>query len=412
MNWFQKASVWLSEFTGLTEGGRQDRDNFVTNRVTLQDHDDSGASSSHMALSAVWACSGLVAGTIASLPLVVMRKVGDHKVLATEHDLFYKLHDSPNADQTALDFWEYQALALELRGDAFAEKELGAGGRLIALHPINPEAMTVRRLGNGEIGYRWNENGRARSETREKVLHVPGFGGNPLGGMSTLAYARKTFNLSASLNSSASTLFHQGIMGSGYIKTELPLNAEQRIAAETLIQEKWTGARNAHRPMLFDKNMSWQAITINPDDAQMLESRSFSIEEICRYFNVPPHMIGHTEKASSWGTGIEQMTLGFVKYTLRRRLKRIEKALEKQLLTSEDRLNGISIEFNIEGLLRGDSKNRSEFYGAALDKSWMTINEVRALEGLPPKEGGDVLRSQMQYVPITETAVTPPAAAA
>jgi len=112
-------------------------------------------------------------------------------------------------------------------------------------------------------------------------------------------------------------------------------------------------------------------------------------------------MVGHTEKTTSWGTGLEQQTLGFQKFTLRRRLKRIEQALEKQLLSVPDRLAGITIEFNLEGLLRGDSAARASFYQQMLTNGVMTINEVRALENLPPVEGGDVPRMQMQNVPIT-----------
>jgi HK97 family phage portal protein len=123
---------------------------------------------------------------------------------------------------------------------------------------------------------------------------------------------------------------------------------------------------------------------------------------VCRIFGVPPHMIGHTEKNSSWGTGIEQQTLAFQKFALRPRLKRIETALEQQLLTPEDIVTGVSIQFNLEGLLRGDSGARTAFYASGLQNGWLTINEVRAREGLPPVTGGNVPRMQMQNVPITE----------
>lgn len=133
----------------------------------------------------------------------------------------------------------------------------------------------------------------------------------------------------------------------------------------------------------------------------MLESRAFSVEEVCRLFGVPPHMIGHTEKSTSWGTGLEQQTLGFQKFTLRKRLKRIEQALMKQLLTPADRAAGITIEFNLEGLLRGDSAGRAAFYKDMTAMGAMTINEVRGLENLPPVEGGDVPRMQSQNIPIS-----------
>jgi HK97 family phage portal protein len=172
--------------------------------------------------------------------------------------------------------------------------------------------------------------------------------------------------------------------------------------ANDRVAEKYMEAAAQGRPLILNNGFQWHALSINPDDAQMLESRAFSVEEVCRFFGVPPFMIGHTEKTTSWGTGIEQQTLGFQKFTLRRRLKRIEQALEKQLLTPRDRADGITIEFNIEGLLRADSQARALFYGRMTGIGAMTINEVRALENLPPVEGGDVPRMQMQNVPITD----------
>src|SRR5690606_27678298 len=173
------------------------------------------------------------------------------------------------------------------------------------------------------------------------------------------------------------------------------LTTEQRDLVEGRLEEKYLGAMNAGRPFIAEGGQTVSTISMNPEDAQMLESRAFSVEEICRLFGVPPHMVGHTEKSTSWGTGIEQQTLGFVKFSLRRRLKRIEQALMKQLLTADDLARGITIEFNLEGLLRGDSTGRSKFYESGLRNGWMTINEVRALENMPPVEGGEVPRMQM-----------------
>jgi hypothetical protein len=162
------------------------------------------------------------------------------------------------------------------------------------------------------------------------------------------------------------------------------------------------GAMNAGRPMVLEGGTKWAALTINPEDAQMLESRGFSVEEICRFFGVPPFMIGHTEKTTSWGTGLEQQTLGFQKFTLRRRLKRIEQALEKQLLTPQDRATGVTSSSISRGCCAATARRAPAFYREPDEIGWMTINEVRALENLPPVEGGDVPRMQSQNVPITE----------
>lgn len=395
----EKKSVWTPE-TG--RAGFHDRDNFTTNRVTVAEYQDRGNSNA-VGLSATWACVNLLAGTIASLPLMVYRtNSAGVRSVARDHPLYYVLHDSPNYDQSAVDFWEFMCAAIELQGNAYAEIEKRGDGSVYSLTPIRPDCVRVRRLDNGDLEYTWSEEGRARKVTQERILHIRGFGGNPLGGVSTLAACRQVFTGALDAERAANGMFANGARPSGVLSTEKTMTGPQRKEAEGLLVEKFVGALNAGRPMLLDNGLKWEQLTLSPEDAQMLESRRFSVEEICRVFGTPPHMIGHTEKSSSWGTGLEQQTLGFQKFTLRRRLKRIEQAAAKQLLTTADRIAGITIEFNLEGLLRGDSAARSNFYKSALGDGWMTINEVRALENLPPVPGGDTPRMQMQNVPITQ----------
>lgn len=356
---------------------------------------------SALGLSAVWACVNLLSGTIATLPLMVYRPVGGERQVDRANPLYRVLHDSPNFDQTAVDFWEFVNASLELWGNAYARIERSAG-QVRGLHPINPALMSVRRLSNGTLEYRWTEEGKSYVETDRTMLHIRGFGGNPLGGMSTLHFGRNTFSLARAIDRSAGGMFKNGLRPSGVLTFDKWLTPEQREIAESRLAEKFIGAVNAGKPLVLEGGTKWEQLTINPEDAQMLESRGFSVEEICRFFGVPPFMIGHTEKSTSWGTGLEQQTLGFQKFTLRRRLKRIEQAIMKQLLTPEERAQGVVVEFNLEGLLRADSAGRASFYREMTFIGAMTINEVRALENLPPVEGGDVPRMQSQNVPITQ----------
>ena len=357
--------------------------------------------SSVLALSSVWACVNLISGSISSLPLMVYGKAKDgSRVIAKDHPLYRLLHDSPNYDQTALDFWDYIAASIELRGNAYARIERVNGGVKV-LSPLSPDRVSVRRLPSGEIEYRWSENGKPFKGTDRDILHIRGFGGDPLGGMSTLQFGRKVFGIAQASENAAGAIFENGLQSSGVLKFANWLTEEQREIANKALAEK-IGAKNSGKPIVLEGGTDWEALTISPEDAQMLQSRGFSVEEICRWFGVPPHMIGHTVKSTSFGAGIEQQMLGFIKFTLRRRLKRIEQALMKQLLTAVERAEGIIIEFNLEGLLRGDTAGRSRFYQMMTGMGAMTINEVRALENLPPVEGGDVPRMQMQNVPITE----------
>ncbi|MDX0495913.1 phage portal protein [Sinorhizobium medicae] len=356
-----------------------------------------------LAISAVWACVNLLAGTIASLPLMVYRTNSrGERTLARDHPLFRILHDSPNYDQTATDFWEFSSASIELWGNSYAAIERNAGGRVAALTPLRPDSVSVRRLENGNLEYRWTMDGETHVGSDRAILHIRGFGGDPLGGMSTLHFGRHAFGLARAIDRAAAGTFSNGMIAQTALTFERWLTDEQRNLAETKLSEKYIGAKNSGRPIILEGGTKIDVLSIKPEDAQMLESRGFSVEEVCRFFGVPPFMVGHTQKVTSFGSGLEQQVLGFQKFTLRRRLKRIEQALEKQLLTSAERAAGLTIEFNLEGLLRGDSTARAAFYQSALANGWMTINEVREKENLPRVEGGDVPRMQMQNVPITE----------
>ncbi|AEG54031.1 phage portal protein [Sinorhizobium meliloti] len=356
-----------------------------------------------LAISAVWACVNLLAGTIASLPLMVYRTNSrGERTLARDHPLFRILHDSPNYDQTATDFWEFSSASIELWGNSYAAIERNGGGRIAALTPLRPDSVSVRRLEDGNLEYRWTKDGENHVGSDRAVLHIRGFGGDPLGGMSTLHFGRHAFGLARAIDRAAAGTFSNGMIAQTALTFERWLTDEQRNLAETKLSEKYIGAKNSGRPIILEGGTKIDVLSINPEDAQMLESRGFSVEEVCRFFGVPPFMVGHTQKVTSFGSGLEQQVLGFQKFTLRRRLKRIEQALEKQLLTPDERARGLTIEFNLEGLLRGDSAARSAFYQSALTNGWMTINEVREKENLPRVEGGDVPRMQMQNVPITE----------
>lgn len=142
-------------------------------------------------------------------------------------------------------------------------------------------------------------------------------------------------------------------------------------------------------------------VGINPDDAQLLESRVFSIEEVCRWFGVPPSMIGCTDKASSWASSSEQLNLWFLQYGLRPWLKRIEQAIWLQLLTPAEQLRYYA-EFNVEGLLRADTQSRTNFYSTALQNGWMNRNEVRRLENLPVIDGGEIFTAQSNLLPLDQ----------
>lgn len=403
MNWLQNVLAWC----GIPVGG-QDGDNFRTGRITTERNSDSAASSeaSALGLSATWACVNFWAGNIAGLPVTVYRKGPDGiAVEARDHPLFWILHDSPNYDQSAYDFWEFMCACLELHGNSYAEIEKRSDGTIQSLTPIRPDIVNVRRLASGELEYRWEADGRRAVLLQEDVLHIRGFGGGPLGGLSPLQVCQRTFGSAIATDRAANAMFANGARPSGILSTDKALTGDQRPKLEGLLQEKFVGAANSGRPMVLDNGVKWEQLSISPADAEMLESRQFSVEDICRIFEVDPHLVGHTAGNTQLGSSIGDQTLSLLKFKMRKRLKRIEGALEKQLLTTADRRAGVSIEFNVEGFLRADSVGRASYYD--IMKQFMTKNEIRALEGLKPVDGGDVLFTQMQDVPLAQAIAGP-----
>ena len=287
-----------------------------------------------------------------------------------------------------------------------AEKRRGAQNRVVSLYPLNPEAVTVRRKKDASLEYKWVREGKIITRSGDDILHIRGPMATALGGTSTLQSCRAAFNSALDANNAAAATFRNGVRPSGVLSLDRPLTADQRGVTEGLLQEKFRGAMNDGRPMLLDNGLKWESISLSPEDAQMLETRRFTVEELCRIFGVPPFMIGHTETSTSWGSGLEQQVLAFQKFTLRRRLKRFEQALEKQLLAPEELAKGYYIRFNMEGLLRADMKARAEYYAAGLKDGWLNVNNVTSLEDLPRVPGGDINRVQMQMVPLTQTPAT------
>jgi HK97 family phage portal protein len=350
-----------------------------------------------LALSAAYACTRLIAGTIGSLPVQVLKSEGvdGTPVPARDHWAYRLLHDSPNDELTPFEFFEGVGASIELKGNALALKDR-TGERTSALIPVRWDDVQVRRLGDGRIEYEH----RGEKYGPDEVLHLRGFGGDALGGLSTIAVAAGTFGLAKAIDRSAGALFRNGIRTSLALAAEHDLQPEQIEELARRIEEKWAGAMNAGRPLVLNSGLKAVQLSMNADDAQLLESRGFTVEEVCRFFGVPPFMVGHHEKTTSWGSGVEQAVLGFQKFTMAPRLKRVEQALMKQLLTPADRAAGIRIEFNVEGLLRAASKERADFYTAAINAGWMSRNEVRRKENLPPIDGGDKITVQMQQVPL------------
>jgi HK97 family phage portal protein len=364
------------------------------------DIDGSGAQvtvHSAMQLAAVWSCVRLIAETIATLPIALYRrKPGGQKVPANDHLLYFLLHDQPNFDMTAAEYWECVVACILLWGNSYSLKKF-TGGKLSALEPLRPEWMKPFRNKRGGITYRYRDpeaKGDYVDYSEDQIFHVKGFGTTGLMGLSPISYARLSLGNAIAVEQAVSSTFRNGMRPSGVLTTDQVLKQSAVDALGDKMAEKFAGTINAGKVPVLQGGFKFQAVNMNPEDAQMLETRAFAVEEICRWFRVPPFMIGHTEKVTSWGTGIEQQMIAFLTFALKPYLVRIEQAIRRSLIAPEEQRT-IYAEFILEGLLRADSAGRAAFYGQMIEKGVYTRNEIRAKENLPPVEGGDRLTVQV-----------------
>lgn len=349
-------------------------------------------------LDAVWACVKLISETVGTLPCVVYEK--DGATVARGHPLYELVHDAPNLDNTSVEFWEGIALSLLLYGNAFAEKKTNAG-RLVALNILHPSCVKVEResAASNRLFYTYTEKGKTRKVTQDRMFHVRGlsFGGDV--GLSPIAVARQTIGNAMAAEETAGKMFANGMQAAGVLTSPGVLTTEQRKQIAENMQQ-YAGSDKAGKLMILEAGFDYKQLSLNPQDAQMLETRQFGVEQICRWFGVPPVMIGHAAKGvTTWGSGVEQLILQFTKTGLRPMLRRIEAAIRRDLLSPADRKN-YKIEFAMEGLLRGDSVTRADFLTKMVSGSIYTINEARAYENKPPREGGDQLIANSTMLPI------------
>jgi HK97 family phage portal protein len=355
-----------------------------------------------MRLAACWSCVRLISETIATLPLGLYRRMPDGgREVAGDNDLHWILNTNPNSRMTAVQFWEAVVASMLLRGNAFVEI-IRISGRIVALEFLLPNRVELDVAENGELLYRYREkNGKLRDIDGSDMMHIPAFSLDGQVGLSPIAYGADVFGAAMSAEDVASATFKNGMHQTVAFEVDQLLNKQQRDDFRDYVQ-RISGAMNAGKSPVLEKGVSAKVIGINPVDAQLLESREYSAEEICRFYMVDPTLVGYSDKASNWGTGLEQKMLRFLTFTLRSYMRRIEEAISRKLLTSAQRRQ-IYPEFSIEGLMRADSAGRATLYSQMVQNGIYTRDECRMKENLPRKGGNaSVLTVQTNLSPIDQ----------
>lgn len=337
------------------------------------------------------ACARVIAEGLAQVPFKIHRsKPGGGSEVAYDHDLYELLHSAPNDFQTSYDWRESTGLHLVFAGNAYASK-VRVGGRIVELLPWEPSAVTPVYK-NGGVRYNIRlEGGKEENVGPEDMLHLRGPSWNGWHGLDGVKLLKEAIGLSIATERHGARLFANGAQPGGLLTTDsASMNEEQRKALRASWQETHGGADNAFKTAILWGGLKWSSMAQHNDQAQFLETRAFQVESVCRGFRVLPVMVGHADKAATYAS-VEQMILAHVVHTMGPWYTRIEQAINKQLLTEDDRKNGHYTKFNIAGLLRGDHKSRAEYFSKALGSggapAWMTQDEVRDYEELNPMGG-------------------------
>jgi len=337
-------------------------------------------------LPAVYASVRVIADAIAMLPVKVCQQNDDDTTTVhRNHPAYRILNHRPNERMTAFTYRSTTLHHALLWGNGYSEIERTNGGIPVQLWLALPDRTYPELTTEGEIIYHTTIDRETKTLDASDVAHIPALGFDGVVGYSPVSIARQAIGLGLAMEEFGAKFFGNDSKSGGFIKHPGKLSPEavQRIREGMDAQ---SGLGDAHRPKVLEEGMEWVQTTINPEDAQFLESRDFQVADIARIYGVPLHMLQSVSGSTSWGSGLEEMSLGFVRYTLAPWLVRQEQEWNAKLLTEREREQGYYIKHDTRDLLRGDASARSEFYTKALDPDtgWMTENEVRDLEDLDP----------------------------
>jgi HK97 family phage portal protein len=306
-------------------------------------------------------------------------------------------------------FYETLVVHLLSWGNAYVVKVRSAANSRVAmldlLMPNMVQPRWCRRTPDNPSGkefYIIGSDGQVAVATPQDVVHIPAMGQGLLQGMSPIGAARQALGLSVAAEEYGARLFGSGNLMAGILQTDQRLQKDDAARLRERWREKMAGLGNAFDVAIMDSGAKWQPIGIPPEDSQFIQTRQFAVEEVARLYGIPPHMLGQVTHSTSWGTGIEQQSIGFNTYTLRPWLTRIEQALSNELLP-----RGVNARFNAAELLRGDTRAEIDAHQVAVLSGQETVNEARAARGLPPVDSGDETFFPLNYTTL-QAIVNPP----
>ena len=338
---------------------------------------------SALSVAAVYRCSAIIAGVIGGMP--VKFKDEFTNVEEERHPLRRLLNRRPNQWQTGYEFKRFQTLAVLMRGNGYARK-VWNGREVSSLIPLMPNRVRPEVRDDGKIEYIYTgKHGKEQKIAQEDMFHIRGMSIDGVNGVGVLEYAREAVAFSQATARHGQKLFRNGTRIGGALKHKETLSDDAYARLKASIAEFKVEGERFGGDLILEEGMEYDAFGMTSEDAEFVENRKFSVVEIAMFYGVPPHMIGLTEKSTSWGSGIEQQSIGFVNYTLNDWFEAWEGAIERDLLPYR---SDLVADFDTYALLRGDETSRWESNRIKLEMGAYNTDEIRHAEGLPAKPDG------------------------
>lgn len=346
-------------------------------------------------MAAVYRAVTLISNTAAALPLQAYKK-------GTREPRDDTILSDPHPDMTAFELWRLSYAHRCLWGNSYAQKVYDGAGTLKYLFPLHPSCVRVGKAKpsqanpSGKVFAITTDGGEVVPATSHEIFHIPGFGYDGISGVSPVRMAAQGIGTAIAAERYSGKLFGSGNLMSGILQTDQRLTQPQADAIQSRWAAKVSGLSRAHETVVLDAGAKFQALTMPAADAELLASRHFAVLEMARYFGVPPFLMMETEKSTSWGTGLEQQSLGFVRFDLHPQwLAPTEQRISKELTNSQT-----DVSYDLDRLLRGDSAARGVFYRVMREVGAYSANDIRKIEGLPPIKDGDTYLQPANMMPL------------
>jgi len=351
-------------------------------------------STSSMRQATVWACVRILSEIIAQLPVSVQRKEDGQWIEAEDHDAL-ELLAQPNDWMSQHDLMSHLVFWSELVGDSYFFKNSNSRGKVTRLLPIRGDECTPDMKADWNLLYECSSGDGINGEFGpDKIFHLRNFSNNGYKGLSTIGNMREGIGLALKLEEHGAKQFSKGLISSHWIEAPLGMDEASKLAIKNALRS-YEGGEDSGKTMLLSGGMKLNEMGgMTAADAQYLESRRFQKQDIASIFGVPLFLLNDTEKSTTWGTGLEQLSRSFVRFSLNPRLNRLSQTLNRELTPKGEALKTRFV-FDTDNFTLGEFKERMDGYRSGIESGVLNPNECRDIEGRSPREGGDEFRIPM-----------------